>query len=116
MDYKESQAYINNLKTDPTGKKLGWKNRRHIATNSWRPPIPAKLSRDSNLKDETSLAVCEIVTTVEIPGIDLFNGIIQVDEIGIWYTTNKYEDLADAAERHGLIPWTLIQTVILHKA
>lgn len=116
MDFKQAQAYVNNLKTDPTGRKPGWKNRRHIATYAWRSSIPPKLSRDPNLKDETSIAVCEIVTTVEIPGIDLFNGIIQIDEIGLWYTTNKYEDVADAAERHGLIPWHLIQTVILHKA
>lgn len=116
MDLNQSIAYVNNLKADPSGKKPGWKNKRHFATYLWRAPIPPKLSRDSHLKDETSIAVCEIVTTVEIPGIDYMTGLIQVDELGIWYTTNKAEDISDASERHGLIPWNLIQTMILHKA
>lgn len=116
MDYDRAQAYVLQLKADPTGQKPGWKNRRHFATTLWRGSVGPKLSRDSYLKDETALSLCEIVTTVEIPGIDLLTGIIAVDELGLWYTTNKREDLAEPAERHGLIPWHLVQTMILHRA
>lgn len=115
MDFKQANEYIKNLKKDGTAGPPGWKNRRHIATNNWRPPVPPKLSRDSNLKNEGSLALCEIITTAELPGIDGFNGIIQVDEVGIWYTVNKTEDIGDASDRQGLIPWGMIQTLILHK-
>jgi hypothetical protein len=115
MNYQQGVEYVKSLKTDPTGVKPGWKNRRHIATNRWRDPVPPKLSRDSHLKNPTSIAVCEIITSVELPGIDHFNGLIQVDEVGLWYTTNQEDDVDEAAERHSVIPWNMIVTMNLYR-
>lgn len=108
----QAAAYIKAIR-NPDGKT--WKNKRHIATDKWRDGMIPKLSRDPNLKDDSSLNLIEVFLTTELPNIDKFAGIYQVDELGLWYYDGEGR-IDDPVKRQRLIPWHCILSLTLYEA
>ncbi len=111
MKLEEGEAFVKTLRTED-GKK--WKNKRHVATTQWRDSVVPLLSREPELKDDGSLALVELFTAVELPGIDEFSAIIKVDERGIWYS-GLDSNIGDAIHTQRFIPWTYLMGMTLHE-
>ena len=68
------------------GHEAAWLDPLHIATDTFRAGVVAKLSRDPELADDvTSIALAEIYLSEQLPDIHEFHGIFDVDDVGIWY-------------------------------
>ncbi|PIP84893.1 MAG: hypothetical protein CO113_07735 [Elusimicrobia bacterium CG_4_9_14_3_um_filter_62_55] len=111
MKLQEAEARVAAMRT-PDGKS--WKNKRHVATTQWRDGMVPLLSREPELKDDGSLALVEIFTAIELPGIDEFTAIFKVDERGIWYS-GKDSHLADAVHTQRFIPWSYMMGMTMHE-
>ncbi|PCI35170.1 MAG: hypothetical protein COB53_11195 [Elusimicrobia bacterium] len=111
MKLADAEAHVKALRTDD-GKM--WKNKRHVATTLWRDSVVPMLSREPELKGDGSLALVELFTAVELPGIDEFAGIIKVDERGIWYAGTD-SVLDDIIHTQRFVPWTYLMGMTLHE-
>ena len=111
MKLQEAEARVAAMRT-PDGKS--WKNKRHVATTQWRDGMVPLLSREPELKGDGSLALVEIFTAIELPGIDEFTAIFKVDERGIWYS-GKDSHLADAVHTQRFIPWSYMMGMTMHE-
>ena len=93
-------------------KELQAKNNPlHVATDVWREAAISNLSRED---DELGIALVEIHLLRKITGIEEFQGIFAVDDIGIWYYDGDGH-INDNVWRQRVIQWRDIDQLILHQ-
>ena len=97
------------------GHEAAWLDPLHIATDTFRAGVVAKLSRDPELADDvTSIALAEIYLSEQLPDIHEFHGIFDVDDVGIWYYDGD-GSIDDAIWRQRVIPWRAVTGLTLHQ-
>ncbi len=111
MDHGASEQIIEELRNKKTGK---WNNPLHIATNTFRAGVIAKLSRDSQLSEDYSIALLEVYLDSELPTIHEFHGVLNVDELGLWFYDGDGH-IDEEIWRQYLLPWKHITGLILHQ-
>lgn len=92
----------------------GWADKRHIATSSFRKGVLLKLSRDQHIHTDGSIALVEIFLKEDLPEIDKFEGIFDVDELGIWYYDGD-GNINESIWRQRVIPWQYVTGITLHQ-
>ncbi len=88
-----------------------WKDKRRIATDTWRAEAIKALSRD---KQNEGFALVVIQLNQDIPEIDEFAGIFAVDDRGIWWYDGD-GNINECIWRQSLIPWHCVLSVTIHQ-
>lgn len=91
------------------GSPVAWRDPAHIATDVIRRDC--RLRRDGN---DYGIACVELYLNRDIPSIELFYGIIEMDVIGVWFYDGD-GDINDQVWRQYLIPWHAVDSIILHQ-
>jgi len=113
MGGDDARAFINGLKVEKIGQEslfTHWKNQKHIATDCFRSGVIKKLSREQ----EDFVVLVEIYLNKTLPKINDFEGIFEVDNIGIWYYDGDGH-VDDHVWRQHVIQWRYIDNIVLHQ-
>jgi hypothetical protein len=119
MSPSEATEFIHSLRppSQPNSKEScrqsGWQDRRHIATSTFRRGVIRALSQFPE-RGDADIALVELHLSDELPGIDCFEGILGVDERGIWYFDGD-GDVEELPWRQSLIPWARVKGITLHR-
>jgi hypothetical protein len=97
------------------GAETTWEDPMHIATTTFRGNAGAKLSRDPQLAEGWAISLVEIHLTEALPDIDKFEGVLEVDDVGIWYYDGD-GSIDDPVWRQRVIPWQFVKGLTLHQA
>lgn len=111
MDGEMAESSISRLRNTTERR---WFNPQHIATSTFRKGVIDKLSRESSSTGYSGCALVEILLSEILPDIDLFMGIFEVDELGIWYWDGD-GSINEAVWRQRLIPWKYVKGLVLHQ-
>jgi hypothetical protein len=92
-----------------------WKDNRHVATDTIRKGVASRLSRDPQLRDDWNIALVEVFLADDVPNIDLFQGIFEVDDVGIWFYDGDGH-IDEPIWRQHVIPWSKVGSLVLHQS
>ncbi len=110
------QTAVEEIKKLRSADGTEWLEKTHIATNCFWKGVVAKLSRDPKLFGDRNCSLAVFRLSEEIPGIDFFRGIFEVDDIGIWYYDGDDNIHHDQIGRQGVIPWRCVKGLVLHQS
>jgi hypothetical protein len=111
----DGQTAIEEIKKLRSADGAEWIDNTHIATNRFWNGVVAKLSRDPKPCGDRNCSLAVFRLSEEIPGIDAFGGIFEVDDIGIWYYDGD-ENRNAPIWRQGVIPWRCVERLVLHQS
>jgi hypothetical protein len=113
MDKAEARSLVANLRREDGN----WVDECHLATDTFRDDAIKQLNADDSFSGTAKIyIVCaEIFTRDPHPQARNFEGIIAVNDTGIWFYDGD-GSVDDAAWRQYLLPWHNIASVILHQA
>jgi hypothetical protein len=108
MNSNDFQSLIVKLRNVTAGT---WIDKKHIATDCFREAALVKLNHDPSV----TINSVELFLSEELPEIDKFEGIFEVDQQGIWYYDGDGH-INDPIWRQRLIPWQYIKGITIHQA